>query len=161
DCSGAALSMWRVGLMFIVGAIACGLPLSLDGQEVFDFPDVEPQAVQVPEVQEANGDAADNPKLALAKQQLRPVLVVWLSLARRAAKLDDDQVKKLIEGIKPEFKKLAGAYAKNQNHFQGVMFFGNGPNQAAEAKDPRQLLAEAVAKGLEPIAREEQLEGFR
>jgi hypothetical protein len=133
-----------------------------EGQEVFDFPDVEPPAIAVPQVQAqaAEGADAENPQLAFAMQQLRPVLIVELSFAKRTAQLDDDQVAKLVEQTKVEFKKVAANYAKNQNHFQGVMFFGNGPVQE-QAKDPRQAIAEAVAAQVEPIAREEQLVAFR
>lgn len=155
--------MWRIGLAIVIAGAALSGSASLLGQEVFDFPDVEAPPPSVPQA-EADGDDEndeENPQLAFAMQQLRPTLVVELSFAKRAAKLEDDQLGKLIEGVKPEFKKVAAAYAKNQNHFQGVMFFGNGPAVQEKAKDPRQIIAEAVQTQLEPITTKEQLESFR
>ncbi len=154
--------MSRSGLAIIVMGCCLAAPLRVEGQEVFEFPDVDPPAIAVPQAQkEAAEGEAENPQLAFAMQQLRPVLLVELSFAKRAAQFDDDQVGKLVEQVKPEFKKLAGAYAKNQNHFNGVMFFGNGPVQQQQPKDPRQAIAESVAAQMESIARKEQLEAFR
>ena len=134
--------------------------------QVFDFPDVEagpatPPAV-VPE-ERAKEDAAQNKELTPQElaimQQLRPILQVELSFAKRAAQLDDNQVKTLVENIRPKFITVARRYTKNQNQLHGVMVFGNRP-VGNQAKSPRDAIAEEVAAQIKQVANEAQQEAF-
>lgn len=156
--------MWRPSSIVVLIMIAFAPCLRGLAQEVFDFPDVAPTVpLVIPEGEAGKGDekeGEDDPQLVVAMQQLKPVLVVELSFAKRAASLDDQQVEQLVAAMKPKFKEVARQYLNNNNHLNGVVFFGNRPRRE-ESKDPRQTIVDEVATQIVPIAREDQLEAFK
>ncbi len=91
-------------------------------------------------------------------QLLKPHLVVELSFARRAAKLNDEQVNKLVDAIREGWMEIAKKMARGDNQDQGVVVWLGIGRAARKARgDTFQQLADVVGKALPKVASEQQV----
>ena len=95
--------------------------------------------------------------------QFRPVLVVELSFAKRAAELDEDQMEKLIPKCQATLREFAKQQGGGQhNQFRGnAVFFGGGFHVQQSQQKPEAHLTKQIIMALGEIASDEQLAAYR
>jgi predicted transcriptional regulator len=103
------------------------------------------------------GDQAAEPAIAMANQ-IKPLLVVEVSFARRAANLDDDQVRALVEKSRAGWLKCAkDSMQGNQQMMGNAVWFGNVERNQVNLPDE---LAKVVATAIKQVASDQQLAAY-
>ncbi len=107
------------------------------------------------------GNNAEAQVIAMANQ-LKPHLAVEISFAKRAAELEEDQVKKLVEATREGWMQCAKDAVGGNNQLQGnAIFFGNGRVVRGATNDLYQRLGKVVADTLPKVADADQVAKYK